>query len=383
MRIAAWIVVLLIVVTSGLTWFGHRLDRETMRWGALIRPFALETQASRAMFDVAESIRAQFDLVEQLGLNTVRMSLEANWGLNDTMIDEANRRGLAVVLILEDTAFDGLRYNDRTTDFYARGKSLGERAGQRWHGRIRYYQLANEVSGSAARQNGDTGPTLPNRFNLSYDAARYGNVRDYVKGIADGLKATDHAAKRIVTGHWVLVDIFPALIRDGVDFDIIGWDWYSDMGTDPARYRTDEGNALDFPAFADRLGKEFWLAEVNREAGSFDGTEQAQADWLSDLGQTVLSNRQITGAMIHLLPDMAEEVRTNQKTGSLGLVPVRFDQRGFARFTTPKPAFTAYQKLITRRSLIEPDRQPVLLERLSLTVAHTLDRLVARGWPAR
>jgi hypothetical protein len=176
----------------------------------------------------------------------------------------------------------------------------------------------------------------------------------------------------------VLVDIFPALIRDGIDFDIIGWDWYSDMGTDPARYRTDEGDALDFPAFAHELGKEFWLAEVNREAGSFDGAERAQADWLTAVGTAVTKNRAISGFMVHLLPDMAEEVRTQQKTGSLGLVPVRFDERGFARFTTPKPAFAAYQQLIRTRPFVEPGRTPVLLERFSLTAARLFDRTVNR-----
>lgn len=314
-----------------------KVDPNRAHWGAVIRPFALDVAGQPTTWQ--KGIPEQLDLVKAMGGTLIRANVESNIGVMDAVVNGARERNLDVLLVLE-VAGDNpvLKSEIKQEQLYQLGKDLGREWASRYKGKVAYYQLANEVTGTAARRPEDKGPTLDNRYDLKFDKNRADRVAEYERGLADGVKQGDSKAKRMITGHWVLVDIIPYLIEKGVDFEIVGWDWYSDMGVDPATTKIDGKPDLNLPGVFTDLGKEFWLAEVNKEAGSFKGTANKQAEYLKDVATTVLANSKIQGMVVHMLPDMAAE--QGEDTGELGLVSVKKQANGSWDFADPKPAYT-------------------------------------------
>ncbi len=317
-------------------------DPNRAHWGAVIRPFALDLPGQPTTWQ--KGIPEQLDLLKAMGGTLVRANVESNLSVMDAVVNGARERDLDVLLILE-VAGDNpvLSQSVKKEQLYQLGKDLGRDWASRYRGKVAYYQLANEVSGTAARRLEDTGPTLDNRYSLKFDRNRAERVAEYERGLADGVKAGDRSAKRMITGHWVLVDIIPYLIDKGVDFEIVGWDWYSDMGVNPAITEIDGQPDLNLPDVFTKLGKEFWLAEVNKEAGSFKGTAKEQAEYLRDVATTVLTDDSIRGLIVHMLPDMAAE--QGEDTGELGLVTVKKQPNGSWDFGDPKPAYTELKSI--------------------------------------
>lgn len=314
-------------------------------WGAVIRPFALDVAGQPTTW--SHGIPQQLDLLKQMGGTLVRANIEPNIGVMDALIDGAVSRDLDVLLVLE-VAGDNPVLNPSIlkNQLYQLGRDLGREWSSRYRGKVRYYQLANEVTGTAARRPEDTGPTLENRYDLKFDANRAERVAQYERGLADGVKQGDKNAQRMITGHWVLVDIISYLIKQGVNFEIVGWDWYSDMGIDPATTKVDKQVDLDLPGIFTALGKDFWLAEVNKEAGSFKGTAEQQATYLTNVADVVVANPNIKGMVVHMLPDMAAE--QGEDTGELGLVTVNQQANGAWQFGAQKSAYAALKTVFAQ-----------------------------------
>lgn len=303
-----------------------------LQWGAVIRPFAIEKA------DPFETTKKQFDLLEDLGANAVRANIESNDELNDFIVAEAKKRNIEVVLILEKHDVD---YND-SGDFTAEGASFAKPYVERYKGKVNYYQLTNEITGTTFRQPGDSGPTLRNRDGSLFDATRYANVRDFIKGESDMVAKIDPKAKRIISGNSNLVDIFQMIKDDGVKYEIIGWDWYSDLGDNVANKEID-GKAFNYPEFAKSLGKEFWLVEVNRNDGSFEGKEKEQAEYIAKMADNAWSNN-VGGFFVHMLTDF--QPLHDQGIGHLGLVNLKENANGPWEIGGAKPAFNAYKAKI-------------------------------------
>lgn len=317
-------------------------DPNRAHWGAVIRPFALDVAGQPTTWQ--KGIPEQLDLVKAMGGTLIRANVESNIGVMDAVVNGARERDLDVLLILEIAGDNPVLNKDIKKDqLYQLGKDLGREWASRYKGKVAYYQLANEVSGTAARRPEDSGKTLPNRYDLQFDLNRAERVAQYERGLADGVKQGDKKAQRMITGHWVLVDIIPYLVQQGVDFEIVGWDWYSDMGINPALTEIDGQPDLDLPGVFTDLGKEFWLAEVNKEAGSFKGTAKEQAEYLTAVATTVLTDDSIKGMVVHMLPDMAAE--QGEDTGELGLVSVTEQPNGSWDFGDLKPAYSALKDI--------------------------------------
>lgn len=329
---------------SGVTAPNTTKNENRYHWGAVVRPFALDVAGQPTSWQ--RGIPEQLDLLKAMGGTVVRANIENNNGVMDMLVSEANQRGLDVLLILEVAGDNPVLNNDIQKDqLYALGKKLGQETASRFKGKVQYYQLANEVSGTAARRPEDKGDTLDNRYDLKYDKNRAERLAQYTKGLADGVKAGDKNAKRMLTGHWVLVDIIPYLQDQGVNFELVGWDWYSDMGSNPSQTKIDGQPDFDMPKFFTDLGKEFWLAEVNKEAGSFKNTGDKQADYLKEVATAAWADNDISGFVVHMLPDMAAELE--EEVGQLGIVTVEEQSDGSWDFGNPKPAYHVLQDIFT------------------------------------
>lgn len=328
--------------------------RPSRHWGVLIRPFALNVTEAWD-YDWRPSVREQLRLAKELGVTTIRMDYE-DFVTTHEILAMVKAEGFETVLVLDAVHPS---FTDTTINWAELGQLIGNDTSARYGSLVDVWQLSNELTGSSVHHPGDTGDLLPNRYNLNFDSIRYKNVRDYVKAMGLAIRSNVPEAKLMVTGHWVLVDLFPRLIADGVPFDIVGWNWYSDAGIDPAHRVIDEGGFLDLPGFFAAYGKEFWLSEFNHEGGSHGGAEVAQANYFDAVGQAVLGNAKIRGLIVHLLPDMWLEQQRGDATGDLGIVKVR-EENGKGFFDAPKPAFYSLQSLITRDRM-----QPTTFQRVT------------------
>lgn len=308
--------------------------------GATIRPFALSTESVTA--DPYLSIDQEMKFLVKLGANAARFNDEPADGVTSYAVDSAIKNKLTPILILEpmDAPID---FNNKDLDFYSLGYNYALKKAKEYKGRVKYYQLANEVSGTTASKADDSGEQLSNRFNLKYNKNRYLNVRNYLIGLSSGVTQVDPTAKKIITGHWVLVDVIKYLIKDGVNFEIVGWDWYSDMGDNVHERLTDEGYKLDLAATIKSWGKELWLVEVNREGGSFGGKAAEQAEYIQRFATTVLPDDDVKGFLIFSLTDSL--TNPDDPVSSLGLIKGDRDSLGFSEY---KPAFSALQKVISQ-----------------------------------
>lgn len=351
--------------TPVLTSRAHELQAKQMHWGVVVRPFSLQTPAvGAAAYDWKANVQKQLDYAKTLGVTTIRYDLESNALVMKTMLQMTKAAGFETVVVVDQA---GNNYTSTSTDFSALGTKLGQQVTSDYPGLIDVYQLANEVTGSAVHQGTDTGATLPNNYGLSFDKTRYTNVMTYTKAMGNSIRTAQPNAKLMLTGHWVLTDIFPMLQKDGVPFDIVGWDWYSTEGVDPAVRKIDGYPDLNLPDYFTKMGKDFWIAEMNLDGGSADNHLREQADWFAAFGANVKKDPQVKGVVEFMLPDMATEFQKGEKTGFLGLVPVTIDSKGVATYAAPKPAFAAYQTAISNHKFVD-DYQPNVIENVALSL---------------
>lgn len=323
---------------------GATIKQDVRHVGATIKPYALNTiEKDRS----ATAIPAQVGLVNELNGTIVRMNTEPEMATNDALITALADAGLDVFLVLEEGANPVHDASLSLAQLEQHGYDLALKYASRFKDQVDFYQLGNEVSGTAVSQPGDTGATIANRYNLTYNKAKYDRVLAYTKGLSAGVEAADPGAKRAVTGHWVLIDIVKELIDDGAEFEIVGWDWYSDMGANPGKKLVDDQPTLDFPGTVNDWGKEFWLVELNKESGSYDNTEAEQAEYLGDVAKVMESDERIRGLIVHMLTDQVYEQSKDDKIGWLGIVNVKQQGREWG-IGTKKPAFTTLAPIFAR-----------------------------------
>ncbi len=104
-----------------------------------------------------------------------------------------------------------------------------------------------------------------------YDAAKSSRAAAYLRGMVEAVKFFDPAAKIVMNNAGSLkVGWFHLLENEGVEYDIIGYHWYSDQGSLTSIRTTLGGvSVLDYLSneFPD---KDVWITELDRTDGSVE-----------------------------------------------------------------------------------------------------------------
>ena len=322
-------------------------DDGSFRWGVQVRPFALNRYTDQLMAQ-------QLDLAKELGVHFIRLDWHRDvktqfndaddfvW--HDKVIDMANERGLHVILILEDL---GVASNDLSVT--SKAATASQAIASHYKGRIKYYQLLNEVSGAALK-----GPSQPGTdFVRDFDQTKYRQIRDLVKGIGTGIKRADPDAKLILSGQWTHTAMFEQLIKDGVSFDIIGWNWFSDMGEDLNGPVISE-SAHQKITLLDKLkgfGKELWLTELNFRPGQDGQDEPKQADYIKKVAERIFDYQTFKALFVFELMDQSEVLAKGGKSEYYGIVKFAKDAQGNWIIGGKKQAFDAYKQVIAKFSV--------------------------------
>lgn len=304
---------------------------EPFQWGVMIRPLGLSVIGIPSQ-DPKKMFADQIAMVKELGVNHIRVNLEPDLDLMDYIVNLAQKENLKVTIILEPKPRDDF-FNGYAS--YQTGFDLAKDTASRYRGKVSYYQLGNESNGAVIKK------SHPGDRPSDYYMNLYRIYREWMKGLADGVATGDPFAQRIVTANWLGTAMIKMLKDDGVRFEIVGWNWYSEMG-DIFKRKTANGKTV--PEFVSNLGKKFWIVESNYSNGSWKFNDGPQAAYIGGTADASHRSPLVNGYFVYTLPD--EPGKYNYEAGYLGLVGAKRLSDGPWSFADKKPAFFEYKRII-------------------------------------
>lgn len=324
--------------------------KEPFMWGVTMRPAALGRYNLKIWRD-------QLEYAQDLGVKHARIVWDFNavyngkndaFKFHDEVIDEMEKAGVSPVI-----AFDADPGMFVVDDPYYDGYSKGFQIASHYKGKVKFYQLSNEVSSVPLK-----GGEFSGEKEEHYDTEKYQKTIAWLKGASEGVKKADAKAYRMICGHWLNTAFFDMINRDKIDYDIIGWDWYGDMDM-MGEKKLEDGTML-----VDRLkkfNKPVIIAEINQKPEGKDGQdgqdEEKQAEFISNMAEWAYNSGVIKGFIVLELID--SRVVTEEKTfiDRLGLVQAEKDvvDKKTGKITTlkitePRKAFEVYKGIISKYS---------------------------------
>jgi len=332
---------IIIVAAAGLAvagYFGYQkwFNNEFM-WGVNIRPHAIGDWNKK-------NWGKQIKLATDLGVNAARVTWQHDgsykgdedpFGFNDAIYESLKENNMKMVLVIEPNPKGGI------TDFYKAGFEDGNKIAKYYKGKIKYYQMVNEGGAQSIKS-----PTMNGQDASQYDDKEYGIVRDYMRGLSDGITKADRGAKKIVSISWTHTGYLDRLVQDGIKFDWIGIDWYDWMGPIEEK-KLDNGQM-----FVDKLTsfkKPLVFMEVNAVPKGTVVNEAKQTEFISRTAEWAWANKSfVKGFFVLELVDNVNNDSPNPE--SFGIVSATKIKKGDYDLNEPRPAYAAYQAIIKKYS---------------------------------
>lgn len=235
-------------------------------WGITVNLFPFPNLFDDKRFQ--QVVQEQIDYLKQSDVQVVRFeySIE-NPSRSAYVAQQLKAAGIQTCLVVEDY-INGPQANEYdhgynfTKDAIEKIKAAG--------GSVSYYQLANEIGGSAIKGPQYNGQTLD-----QYDPTKLDNTLNFVKGASQAVADFDPSAQRIVSINSTDTAIIAEAIKRGIPFEILGWNWFSDFGTNLT-----SKDGYPFMDVMKSFHKTLWVTELSRRGGASDGDEAAQAAFL-------------------------------------------------------------------------------------------------------
>ncbi len=307
-----------------------------------------------------ESATKLVDLLTGLNINTVRITLEREISLkpfsvdyaeeaNDDFINKLSASGKDIVLVMDGDILGTM--GDPSVDAEAEGYKIGAYAAKRYGTKVKYFQIANEVTGTITKPANFDGPTFKGDYDQEFSTDRYNATFKWLKGLSAGVR-DNSSSKIIVSGHWTCHYVISKMLSDGLNFDILGWAFYSSDGSDMTKRDIGNGQSVDLLAKLKAIGKPVWVIEANRDKGSYttnskQNGEQLQAEYIEQLAVNVLKTGQVDGFFVYPLidtPSFANPKLSEDET-HWGLVSVTKDESGRPVYRK-KEAYYRFSNLI-------------------------------------
>jgi hypothetical protein len=303
------------------------------QWGVTIRPNALGKYSSKGF-------SSQLDKAKELGVGWARV----NWDYdnsnpvsrNTSIIEDLEAKGIKPLLVIEHNP------NKGNSNLYQQGLDDASTITGALKGSVNYYQLANE-GGAQSLSSGKSGVS-----SSDYNDTEYTRVKDYIKGLSDGIAKGDPGATRIVTISWTHTGFLDRLVKDGVKFDMIGIDWYSWMGS----FSTKKiNNTQTVYSKLQTFGKPLSFMEVSTmpTASGSDPkqkttvNEDTQASFLTSTANWAWANRTWVKGFYHF--ELADNAFSSGYVDYYGLIKVDKSD-STATLGSVRKAFDAYKSLI-------------------------------------
>jgi len=285
--------------------------------------------------------KKQMNYVNELGAKWIRLSFDnepANkFKIFDQMINSANDKGINVFLGLGSTK-DVLSIDNTYQDGY----QVADEISAHYKGKIKYYQLMSEQGSGASK-----GWQYSGENESDYVPENYNKIKDWMRGASEAIRKNDPDAYIVITDQWLHTAYIQMLIRDKIDFDIIGWDWYGEMTL------MGEKKMADGTLLVDRLksfDKPIILAEVNFSADTKKGMDEAkQADFIKSMGEWAYNSGYIKGFVFFELVD-TKPTKDKPQGFPYGLIKFKMKSNGTYTFGDKRLVFDTYKEIIAKYS---------------------------------
>lgn len=294
-----------------------------------------------------DQLEDQFRLAAELGVDLYRFNYnpEKDDPYFEKVIETCCRFGLKMMLVMDDAgpAPDSDGYSAADEEAYI--EKLAKRAAdvaQQYAGKIEYLQIFNEVDIPCLVHGTDgDGRTLAqfSRDWLRIYARRIQRVNAAVKSVNNAIKTVVNISYK----HSGLFDYLETY-AGGVPFDVMGLDWYSNMG-----------DLEEMLTYLDRYPQdEILICEINLWDGGLRGEEDRTA-YLQEVMNTAFhhSSEKVKGLFFYELMDetaLEPAGADYNREAHFGLVTYAADHK----ILTAKPAYTAIHDLLIGKQPVSP-----------------------------
>lgn len=316
------------VRTSDFVW---GVDGHPLRRGPYSGPEALEEQ-----FAYLDSLRVTYYRVD-VHVDTVTGEIISRGAPLSDLLDVARRHHVHILpLLLErPNLTDGPDSLALAMNRHA-GYRFGYMFAIRYGKSVSHVEAGNELERLSVLA-GEEGSDL-----AQYDPAKLARTVAFLHGMTDGIHAAAPDVKVIIDASaWRHYAFFEALDRDSVDYDVVGYHWYSGMGDIDAPTR----DGLSVLQHLTALHKDIWITEIDRLRGSYrEDSSDNQAYWIAKYAREFYGFEQVKAFFVYELYD--EHYLGNTTEAYYGLVTCSSNAPACTGAGVRKPAFDAYRYAI-------------------------------------
>lgn len=188
-------------------------------------------------------------------------------------------------------------------------------------------------------------------------AKRFVSLSAYTKGFIDGIKANDLDAKIIINDTDMYYGYIQFLELLNVDYDIVGWNWYSGLGSI-------QNNLQNVNVYRELVeltnGKDIWITEFNSLLGSYYG-EARQSSNIDSMIREYVGLEKIKALILYELIDQKYGLAETPYEDYFGLISAPFPTKKSAQ---PKPSFDVYRYIIEELQYGNEDFESSVLQDL-------------------
>lgn len=177
-------------------------------------------------------------------------------------------------------------------EYYQQGKSFTQRYGSS----LEVVEVGNEWDLKLMKRDDKLDGTKSAHYNLENGKKRLW----LLKGFIDGIKSVNPTIKvslSLTWTHWYYLELLQAY---NVNYDIIGYHWYSNMGN-MTKVRSPYGNFL--PKIKNTYKKAIWVTEFNAHRGTKSSSFEKQNNYVQENINDLLEQGIVSGLFIYELFD--------------------------------------------------------------------------------
>ncbi len=175
-----------------------------------------------------------------------------------------------------------------------------------------------------------------------YNNNKLNNIIVKLKGFIDGAKSVKPSLKVSLSLSWVHFGYLDVLDQNKINYDIIGYHWYSNMG-DPINTRTQYGNVLRM--VSEKYKRPIWITEFNYFQGTTKADFQKENQYFVKTISNIISQHVVQGLFVYELFDQPALRQQRPSESNYGLI-YKNDTGSYSK----KDIYDSYKEIIAANS---------------------------------
>lgn len=340
--------VFVLIVQISIMMLPANANSQSMEFGLNGHPFAQIVYKNI-------SIQKQLDLVKESGAKWYRVdcygaSIEPQqMSKIKELVYEAKKRGLKILPCIFPPL--NISKEDDLDKIYKISYEFSKKIVSELKYDVHVWELHNELDNIAIVKKDELSylgtlwkSGIPDGSKIEhFESTRIKKVMAMLKGMSNGVYAADPNADRIINGTYIHYGLIEHALINEINFEIIGWHWYSDMGN----ITKVKGN-IDLLERLKKYNKPIWITEINKRGGSkgADG-ENEQYIYLKDTLKAYLNYAKKYNVQKLIIYELLDEPQfgANNPESFYGLVKVHKNNVGSWEIFEKKKSFNVIKDI--------------------------------------